>query len=528
METLYQSLLKYEDTKLTALYFENKKISYKTLLLNVRKMISFFKNKGIKKGDVVTTALPNIPQMVYVFYALDAIGVIQNIVHPLSEVSQIFKTMKETNSKVAVILGTKYKEVLKNDFLNEYKFFFVNPMFEANILSKTVFNIAYGKVKKSSQLFSLDEYKKEVEETNIENRLTSKPSIYLHSGGTTALPKVIVLSDEAINNLSKKVEGIVEKSIEGKSMLAVLPTFHGFGLGMGIHGPLTNGASSALMMKFNVKKVIKWINQNKVNLIIGVPLLYRKLMKEETFKKANLKNLEFCFVGGDNVLPSLITSFNQMMEESNSDCKMLEGYGLTETVTVAVVNTKTNFKLSSVGKTLKGIEIQIRDEDLKLLPKKQVGEVFIHGNTLMNCYLNDIENTEKTIVTIDDKKWVRTGDLGYIDEEGFLFLKGRIKRLFKISGMNVYPSEVEKLVSQLDEVYDASLEFFSSPKICTVLFVILKKKQEINQEKFKEEIYNYLDGKVLKYSIPSKIVFVEDFPKTAVGKIDHKAFKYPE
>ena len=94
--------------------------------------------------------------------------------------------------------------------------------------------------------------------------------------------------------------------------------------------------------------------------------------------------------------------------------------------------------------------------------------------------------------------------------------------------MNVYPSEVEKLVSQLDEVYDASLEFFSSPKICTVLFVILEKKQEINQEKFKEEIYNYLDGKVLKYSIPSKIVFVEDFPKTAVGKIDHKAFKYPE
>lgn len=525
METLYQSLLKYNDSKITALYFENKKYSFKQLLINVRKMVTYLKEKGIKKNDIVTIVLPNVPVTVYLFYALDAIGAIQNIVHPLTPINQIINTMQETNSKHAIVLETLYKDNKEIFEKSSNYFFFVNPMHDKSLLMRNVFYLKYKKVKEDNHLFSLDRFRKYHEANQIENRNAFEDSIYLHSGGTTGTPKVIALSDASINNLAAKVDGIIPLSIKGKSMLAVLPSFHGFGLGMGIHAPLYNQAASALMVKFNSKKVIKWINQNKVNLIIGVPLLYQKLMKYESFIKAKLTNLQYCFVGGDNVSPTLIERFNNLMKENNSSAMLLEGYGLTETVTVCNVNTKENFKIKSVGKPLNDITVKILDESLNELKANEIGEVFIHSNTIMNGYLHDKKATENALININGIKYVKTGDLGYLDEDGFLFLKGRMKRVFKISGINVYPSEVEKIATELESVYDASLEYFDNGKPHLVLFVIKHHNETKEENIIKDEIMKVLNEKVFKYALPSKIIFMKDFPKTNVGKIDHKAFK---
>lgn len=525
--TLYEKIAKYDNSKLNALYYEKHTISFNLLLSNIRKLVTYFKNKGIKKGDVVTVVLPNIPASVYTFYALNALGAIQNIVHPLTSFEKIMKTMKETNCQSVVLLATNYQD--NQDAINnsKYKFFFVNPMYNNSFILRHAFYIKFKKVRENSHVFLLDKFYKEKESIIFEEKDEKETSIYLHSGGTTGTPKVICLSDYAINNLVDKIDGIVECNIEGKSMLAVLPTFHGFGLGMGIHGPLSKGASSALMMKFNSDKVIDWINQNKVNLIIGVPVLYQKLMKNNNFLKAKLDNLEFCFIGGDNVPPSLILEFNKMMEMNNSYCKLLEGYGLTETVTVCNVNTKSNFKIGSVGKPLNGIKIKILDDDLNEVNQNDVGEVYINGNTFMNGYLFDEEATNKTLININGVKYVRTGDLGYLDEDGFLFLKGRKKRMFKISGLNVYPSEIEKIVSDRDEIIDAALEYFIEPKPHMILYVIKNKNCVINEEELNSLIMEDLKKKVLKYSLPQKIVFMNEFPKTNVGKINHQGFKDP-
>ena len=387
--------------------------------------------------------------------------------------------------------------------------------------------LKYKKVKETKHAFSLSKYKNSNEIIEFPLNNEKETSIYLHSGGTTGTPKVIELSDYALNNLVNKIDGIVKKDMKGKSMLAVLPTFHGFGLGMGIHAPLANGATSALMMKFNTKKVIEWINENKVNLIIGVPLLYQKLIKNEFFCKAKLENLDFCFIGGDNVPVSLINEFNNLMKKKNSDAMLLEGYGLTETVTVCNVNTKTDFKLGSVGKPLNGVEILILDDEMNPLAFNEIGEVYITGDTLMNGYLNDEDSTSKTLITINDKIYVKTGDLGYLDQDGFLFLKGRKKRMFKISGLNVYPSEIEKIASDNEDVIDASLEFFDEPTATLVLFVKKNSQSIKSEDEIKTMIYNLLKNKVLKYSIPKDIIFMEEFPKTNVGKINHQGFINP-
>ena len=525
MKTLYDSLLKYKDTKLKALFFNNKEITYKKLISNIEKMISFFKEKGIKKDDVVTLVLPNIPSTIYSFYALNAMGVILNIIHPLTNVENIISSMKTTNSNFAIVLATTYKNNEKLFDQSGFSFFFANPMEDHSFIMKNVFYLKYKKIKETDNLFLLDNYVYYKENKETVNCDETKPSIYLHSGGTTGNPKTICLSNKSINNLaSKVVKSILTDNPIGKSMLAVLPTFHGFGLAVGIHTPLASGATSSLMMKFNKKQVIKWINQNKINYIIGVPLLYQKLLEEEDFINCKLENLLACFVGGDDVSTNLIESFNKLMKEKNSSNLLLEGYGLTETVTVCSVNTNSNFKLGSVGKPLNGIVFKVLDDNNQELKPNEIGEVYISGDTLMNGYLNDPISTNKTLINIGGTLFVKTGDLGYLDEEGFLFLKGRKKRIFKISGINVYPIEVEKIVRNINGIKDACLEFFDNGPHLN-LYVIKDKNSNKSNEELTKLIYKDLINKVLKYSIPKNIVFVDEFPKTSVGKIDHKAFK---
>ena len=527
MKTLYSSLLKYEHSNGAALYFENKTVSFKELITNIKKTVSYLRDKGISAHDVVTVALPNIPVSVYLFYALDAIGAVQNIIHPLSTPAQVIEAMKRTESKTAFLLETQYGEGEDVFSSTPFSFHFANPMRDASVVSRYAFYLKYKKAKRSDRIHSADELYKYPEAVGIEQRDAHEDSVYLHSGGTTGIPKVIALSDGAICNLSDKVEGIIGGSIEGKSMLAVLPSFHGFGLGMGIHSPLSNGAAAALMIKFNANDVIRWINEGKVNLIIGVPLLYQKLMAHPDFERAKLKNLEFCFIGGDSVVPSLINKFNGIMKAHGSDCMMLEGYGLTETVTVCTVNTKKNFRIGSVGKPLSDITVSIRDDGQKELTAGEVGEVYVSSDTMMNGYLGDSDASAATIVEIDGTSWVRTGDLGYVDSDGYIFLKGRKKRLFKISGINVYPAEIEKVCTEHEGVYDAAMEFFSEPKPHTVLYLIKNKRSEASDEQIKEELLSVLSERFLKYSLPERIVFMDSFPQTKVGKIDHKAFVDP-
>ena len=527
MATLYDSVRRYENSGLTALYYENKSIGYSELLSGIRRAARYLEERGVGRGDVVTVALPNIPATVYFFYALDLIGAVQNIVHPLSTFDSIEETMRECSSHTAILLETHYGENEERIRQSNDKFFFVCPTYDNSFFMRHAFYFKYKRAKEDGvRIFSADKFIRTPEKTDITERDSSEPSVYLHSGGTTGVPKVIALSDDAISNLAAKVDAITG-NIEGRSMLAVLPTFHGFGLGMGIHAPLSNGAASSLMMKFNADKVIKWINQGKVNMIIGVPLLYRKLMRAEGFETARLDNITHCFVGGDNVQPSLIEQFDRTMEERGSGGRLLEGYGLTETVTVCTVNTLGHSRTGSVGRPLRGIEISVRDEEMRELPVGEIGEVYVRGDTVMCGYLSDSDATAATLPEIDGRVWVRTGDLGYLDPDGYLWLKGRKKRLFKISGINVYPSEIEKLACSHEEIREAAMEYFDSPTPHMILYVIRVRKTERSDGEVSREITEILSRSQLKYSMPSEIVFLERFPETKVGKIDHSGFVSP-
>lgn len=523
-ESLYDCLLKNQNSPSPALYYEKKRISYPEVIRHVRQLIGYFRGLGVKKGDVVTISLPNIPVCIYTLYALSAVGAVQNIIHPLSPVPEILRTAEETDSVLVILLSTAYKgnEAAFRD--SGRSFAFANPMYDHSFRMRVLCNCKYGRVPESGRLHDLDRFRREAECADATPLDSAAPSVLLHSGGTTGTPKTIELSDDAINHLVAKADELLPNGMKGRSMLAVLPAFHGFGLGMGIHAPIYWGESCALMTQFSLKKTVRWINEGKINFIIGVPLLYQKLMEEPSFLSAKLEHLECAFIGGDNVPQSLITSFNRLMEEKGSVCRMLEGYGLTETVTVCSVNTHKDFRAGSVGKPLRGIEFGIRDEEEAPLPAGTVGEVYIAGDTLMNGYRCAPDATAGTVRSIDGKNWIRTGDLGYLDEDGYLFLKGRKKRVFKVAGINVYPAEVERIATDMQEdIFDAAFMLFETPKPHTVLYLVRNKNSARSEEEIRTRLQAALEERLLKYSIPQRIVFLETFPKTAVGKIDHKA-----
>lgn len=535
MSALYESI-KSNESKNTALFFENKKISYRDFNKNIRKSMTYLKKVGIKKGDIVTLVLPNIPANVYLIYSLNAIGATINIIHPLSKLQFIFEDLKDKNSDFVFLSGTLYKSVIEklsnesSEILTKskdnLKIFFVNLFYDKSVAARELFSLKFGKVKKNNLIHDYDDFRKceEISANCVDDAEENKNAIFLHSGGTSGLPKTVILSDKALNNLASKVKDILGGDDPvGKNMLAVLPCFHGFGLGMGIHAPLFCGAGCVLMIKFNAKKVIKSINKNVINYIIGVPLLYKKLLKEKSFSKAKLQNLDYCFIGGDDIDEDFIIQFNDFLKARGSDAKLLEGYGLTETVTVCSVNTKADEKTGSVGKPLKGITIEIRDDNLKILPQNAIGEIFVYGDTLMTGYYNDIGQAQETMLEINGRTSIKTGDIGYLDEDGFLFIKGRKKRLIKIGGINIFPCEIENFVMKINGVAQSALVYFEREKPHLILY-IKKSDKKIEDALLKSRIALELQKKFLKYCQPSEIIILDRFPLTKIGKVDYNGF----
>lgn len=526
--TLFESIQRYEDRTDTALRFCSRSYSFRTFVSMIRKAVTYLRESGIGPGDVVTVALPNIPANIIFFYALNAVGAVQNIVHPLMPAGQILERMRERGSRHALLLATVYGENKELFEGRDECFHFANPMHDVSFLKRNLFWSKYPRIPEGLHLRALDRFRSCPEASELSAHDEEADSVYLYSGGTTGEPKVIALSDRSINRLAEKVlggDGIIAGDLRGKSMLAVLPTFHGFGLGMGVHAPLYWGAAANLMMKFKPDQVVRWMRKDQLQLIIGVPVLYQKLLKTESFASPALKNLTHCFVGGDQVQPGLIAEFDRLMERYGSPCRLLEGYGLTETVTVCCVNRLEEPRTGSVGKPLRGIEMAVRDENGTDLPAGTVGELYIAGDTIMNGYLGDPDATKATLKESGGRVWVRTGDLGYADEDGYFYIKGRKKRLFIISGINVYPGEVEKIACESEDVFDAAMEYYESPKPHMILYLLKSKQSEKTDDTVCEETMKRLQQRVIRYSLPRQIVILPEFPKTRVGKIDHGAFR---
>jgi len=532
-QTLYQAIQSSAEMHPTsiALQFMEKRIDYREMLIRIDAVAGGLSELGVGQGDVVTICMPNVFETIFAFYAVNKLGGICHMVHPLTPEKQLKGQMDATKSKLLIVIDTFHDTYQKITAELNVHLILVTPVDSFGIVKKIGYKVLNRKRLKNIQFgnhvipFSCIQRNQNV--VKLADTDPKSTAVYLHSGGTSGTPKTIELSNFAINSLASHTEYILdEHDFSDRHMLAVLPMFHGFGLCMGVHAMLCFGGCDTLMPKFNSEDTIDLIKNNQVNYIIGVPTLFEALLNHPKFAGPHLKNIRQSFVGGDYVSPTLKEKFNLVMRQNDSHAELLEGYGLTEVVTVCAVNTIFEQKTGTVGRPLPGIKIKIVDvETKKVVPGGVPGEIAVSGPTQMNGYLHDPIATKATIKKIDGDSYVLTGDYGLLDPEGFVCFKQRLKRIVKVSGMPVLPSEIETLVSAFSEVNEvAAIGVKDEIKGNMIrLFITLKPngKVTLTNEIIKAKIKSELSI----YAVPRDIIYLDKMPRTIIGKIDTKVLE---
>ena len=522
-----------------ALYYEGKKISFKTLLKRIDKTADIlYNNLGVRENDVIVIAQPNIPETIVLFYAVNKIGATSNLIHPFTPFNQVKAIMDHTHTKYAFLFEQRiakeverYREIADKVFVTRieddlplFKKMFYHTFMNFRIRKKLGKLPARFKFDGFSYTYRLKSQNKDFKEASFDPK---RCSVLLHSGSTTGKPKTICLSDDAFNFIAKHSDSFMalpQEELRGHKMLSVLPSFHGFGLCMTMHAPLVNNFASILVPKFKADKVAKVFNKIKFTSICGVPTIYEKLLLEPKFAKSkNLKYLHCCFCGGDSMSQTLEERFNKVMEEAGSKCRIFQGYGLTEAIAVNCVNTFDAHKSGSLGKAMPESVFKVVDENNKEVKRGEIGEIIFKSGAIMLGYYQDEEATKACIID----GYLHTGDLGYMDEDDFIFFKQRKKRVVKVSGVAVFPSEVEQLIESMPEVSSCAAIRIPDKKLQNALKVFVVAKY-FDETAMKDKILETCRKYLIRWSVPTEIEFRDTLPLTMLGKVDFKTLQEEE
>lgn len=512
----------------TAIDYMNKKISYDDLYNEVIKCCSALKKIGIVKGDRVTLCLPNIPQSVITFYAVNAIGAVANMIHPLSAPSEIEHFVNVSKSKCIFILDIFFENIKNINCTTLTTIITASPVDYLSFIAKFAYNLKTNKkiraINTNNKIIKWTNFILRVDSKMIDNTVKySDVAVILYSGGTTGTPKGILLSNFNFNALAAQTIAHGGPDIDSNdSMLAVLPMFHGFGLGVCIHTAIFKAVKIILVPRFHADSFAKIIIKKRPAFIAGVPTLYEALLRNNRLAKADFSNLKGIFSGGDSLPNDLKVRFDDLLVGNGSKVLLREGFGLTECVTASALTPIKEHKKGSVGIPYPDVLYKIvAVGGINQLPYGVDGEICIFGPTNMLGYLDDKEETDKVLkIHEDGRLWLHTGDFGNMDSDGFVFFKLRIKRMLKCSGYSVYPTQVEEAINSHEAVaLSCVIGVPDKYKMQKIKAFIVLKENKTADEAMKELILQHCRKHVAKWSIPTEIEFRKSLPLTKVGKI---------
>ncbi len=504
---------------------------------------------GFEAGDIFAICMPNTPETVILFYAVNRIGGICNMIHPLAPAANVMEIVRETGSKYLcfpeLFLVRLASPIEEERVQLPLEHILIAPMARsADPVSRA--GLWLTKARKANKLMPRNKLwvrwddmisqgrgidLDQLEEASDPDRVSS----YLHSGGTTAEAKTIMLSDRNFNGIACQVFSALGYPIGsprpyGQAFVDVLPLFHGFGLCIGMHAMLVNGACSILVPQFSTKGLASIIKKQRPTLMAGVPTLFEAVLNDPVMKKVDFSCFTAMFCGGDSLTPELKERFDRFLAEHGSSARLREGYGLTETVTVCCLTHHVSSDRNGIGLPLANMEMKIADvETAELKPDGEIGEIFVTGPTVMKGYLHQEEATRETLVRHEDGKiWVKTGDLGYRDPDGFYHFTSRLKRMIKVSGVNVYPLQIENVIAEIPQVLQVAAIGIPHPYQIQVVKVFLRVKEGTDENSLEELVKEKVKERLLPYAVPKEIEFIDEFPQTLVGKIDLKVLEEQE
>ena len=528
---------KYPDN--VAFDFMGKSTTYQTMIREIQRCAKALRTIGVRAGDKVTIAMPNCPQAIYMFYAVNLVGGICNMIHPLSAEKEIEFYLNESESVTAITLDQFYHKFERirantkvvNIIIASIKDALSKPIRAGYMLTE---GRKIKKIPKDAPVIRWKQFMKLADVCFYDYavpRRSSDPAVILYSGGTTGTTKGIVLSNFNFNALGQQVIATNPMFRVGDKMLAAMPLFHGFGLGVCVHTMLSQGGRCILIPRFTAQSYAKQIVKYRCNFIAGVPTLYEALLRLDSMNGADLSCLKGVFSGGDSLSVELKKKFDKFLFDHKATIQVREGYGTTETVTACCLTPTHMTKEGSIGLPFPDTYIKIvkpgTDEEL---PYGEEGEILLAGPTVMMEYMNHPAETAETLRFHNDGlMWVYTGDLGTMDEDGFIFFKGRAKRMIISSGYNVYPGQIENILDAHDAVQMSCVIGVPDPyKMQKVkAFVKLSPDYPANDET-KQMLLDYCRTHIAKYAMPYDITFKEDMPKTLVGKVAYRVLEEEE
>lgn len=538
-EAVRESAITKKKMNSVAYEFQGKKTNYKHFLNKIEVLGKAYKSIGIDEGDMVTVCMPNTPQGVDTFYALNRIGAVPAMIHPLSAVGEIAFYINSTHSKAVLVVDLFYEKVL--EALKQVK----HPVkvVVAHIKDELPFplNMLYPLTVKKKPAPLPKDNKNVIDWSDFISggkkvKLSDKfpkaedTAVILFSGGTTGTSKGIQLTNLNMNALAAQVAANAGFTMEGLRMFSVMPLFHGFGLGVGIHTALMASGTCIIIPQFTIKTYARDVKKYKPNVIVGVPTLYEALLRSEGFD-FDLSFLRGMFCGGDSLSVELKKKVDKFLKDHNATIQVREGYGTTECVTASCLTPYDTYREGSIGIPLSDTYYSIVNPNNDAeLPYGEEGEICICGPTVMKGYLNNAEETASTLRRHEDGNlWLHTGDLGYMDEDGFVYYKQRMKRLIIVSGINVYPSQVENAIDAHPDVLLSCAVGIPDPYKMHVVkaFVVLRQGVEPS-DKIKEEIIENCKKNVSRYGVPREIEFRTELPKTLVGKVAYRVLEEEE
>ena len=532
-QLLRQTARQYPDS--IAYDFKGKAATYKAFMEAIEAAAKGLVAMGIRKGDRVTVCMPNSPQALHCFYGLNRIGAVPSMIHPLSAPQEIAFYLNISKSKAILTLDQFYGKVAQ--IIDQLE----NPctVLIARIADALPFplNVLFPLTKAGKHPLPKTGYTLWTDMV-AGGKNASLPEdtgkaddcgAILYSGGTTGTSKGIMLSNRNFNALGlQTIAASGFGSVAGMKMLSVMPVFHGFGLGIGIHTALIGGATCILVPQFSVKEYASILLKQKPNLIPGVPTLFEALLRAPSLENADLSFLKGIFSGGDSLSPELKKKVDAFLKEHGCTEQIREGYGTTECVTASCLTPKDYARSGSIGVPFPDVFYKIVTPGTTEEVEANIeGEICVSGPTVMMGYMNNPEETASTLRAHGDGRiWLHTGDLGYMDGDGFVYFKLRIKRMLITNGYNVYPTQLENIIDGHEKVLLSCVIGIKDVSRGEKIKAFIVPMPGIEPtEALKEELLAYIAQHVAKYAMPREIEFRTELPKTLVGKVAYRVLE---
>ena len=539
-ETIYRYFM--DSTKLfsdlSALNYFGLDISYDSLKRKIDDCAKALLNLNVKKGEIVTIVSPTMPEAIYLLYALNKIGAIANFIHPLSSPSDFKYLINEVDTRILIAYNGCLKNI--NEIINETsveKIITVSPMNSMPILTKT--GLKMYSVLMQKQKFDLDD-KYEDWSTFIRNGKTIKiimeneyqsnyPAVITHTSGSTGVPKGVVLTNDNFNAMVEQYKIVATNFRVGDSMLTAMPPFASFGLCNCMHMPICLGVKVILVPKYDSKDSYKYFSKYHFNHMMGIPQYFIDMAHDKKYSKKRLFNFGYLCIGGAGIDESDEKYINNdFLKEHGGTVKITKGYGMSEVTSSGSFTFENSNAIGSVGTVLPFTNAKVIDlTTQKELSYYEEGQICFSGATVMKeYYKNDKATKDVFLIDSDGTKWVKTGDLGYIDKDGIIFVTGRIKRVIltmaEDKSLNkVNPDKIEEVIKELPFVEACTVIGVKHEKRLAVpkCYITLREGYDVDMEDIIMKIDKLCIQRLRESLLPYEYVILSKMPRTAIGKI---------